>query len=552
MNKRRTYFLLILFVLIAFVIVARLVDLQIIHHRFYKEKAEHQRRRIISLAVDRGDILDRNGRILATSLNSFSIAVNPRHFTSAEVLSKMLGGPVGPFDQRKLFAWVKRKIDKTSAEKIVEAKIPYVSIIPEKKRVYPKGHLASQVIGFVGMDNEGLSGLELSCDKFLKGVAGQIVTESDPMGYELLAVREKDREEASPGMNLTLTIDESIQYIAERALEGTIKQFQAVSGCIIVMDAKSGEILALAGKPDFDPNEYAKSPPARWKSFATDVYEPGSTFKVITTASGLDEGVINLDTKLNALDSITLGGKVIKNSHQIQWGGSAISVSRMLEQSINTGAVQVGLKLGPDRFYKKMKDFGFGDLLSIGLPGESRGLLRDPKNWYKPDIGMMAFGQSIAVTPIQLLSAFQAIANEGERIKPTLIKRIESLDGSFVKTNSADLINHPISKKTCEEMKGLLENVVLNGSGKRAKMVSYRVGGKTGTAQKAVRGVYAQGRFIASFCGMAPLSDPEIVALVIVNEPKTSIWGESVAGPTFREVVENALRYLNVPPDVIK
>jgi len=551
-NKRRAYLLLLFFVLIALAIVARLVDLQIIHYRFYKERAESQRKRIINLAVDRGDILDRNGRILATSLNAFSVYVNPRHFTSAEALSKLLGEPVGPLDKRKLFAWVKRKIDKAAADKVLEAKIPWVSILPEKKRVYPKGHLASQVIGFVGLDNEGLSGIELSQDKYLKGVEGQIVTESDPMGYELLAVREKDREEASPGMNLTLTIDESIQFIAERALERTIKQFQALSGCIIVMDAKNGEILALAGKPDFDPNEYAKAPPDRWKSFAVDVYEPGSTFKVITAASGLDEGVIDLDTKLNALDSITIGGKVIKNSHQINWGGSTISVSRMLEQSINTGAVQIGLKLGPDRFYRKMKDFGFGETLSIGLPGESRGLLRPPAEWYKPDIAMMTFGQSIAVTPIQLISAFQALANGGVRIRPTLIKKIESIDGSFVRTNSANEIDQPVSKKTVAEVRGLLENVVLNGSGKRTKMNAYRVGGKTGTAQKAVHGIYAKGRFIASFCGMAPLTDPAVVALVIVNEPKTSIWGESVAGPTFKEVVENALRYLNVPPDMVK
>jgi stage V sporulation protein D (sporulation-specific penicillin-binding protein) len=529
-----------------------LIILQIFEHEKLKGMAERQRTRIITLAADRGEILDRNGRILAISLDTYSIYVNPREFKDVSALSNILGEKIGPFDGKKLFAWVVRKIEKGLAQKVEDSKIPGVYMLPEKKRVYPKGRLASQVIGFCGMDNEGLSGLELSCDKYLKGVEGRIVTESDPMGYELLSVNEKDIADASPGMNLTLTIDESIQYLAESKLEAVLKKFQAISGNIIVMDVKSGDILALAGKPDFDPNEYAKFDPKRWRTSAVDVYEPGSTFKVITTAAGLDEGIINLDTKLKALDSITVGGKVIKNSHQINWNGSTISISRMLEQSVNTGAVQIGLKLGPERFYKKIKDFGFGDRLSINLPGESSGILKHFSNWYKPDIGMMTFGQSIAVTPIQLLSAIGSIANGGKRIRPVLVRKIESIDGSFVKTFQGEELNRTVSNSTAIEVTKLLENVVLFGSGKRAKMNDYRVGGKTGTAQKAAGGIYLKGRYIASFIGFAPLTDPQLIVLVIINEPKGSIWGESVAGPVFKEVVEGALRYLNVPPDMVK
>ena len=546
--------MLLLFLALALAILIRLIDLQIIHHRFYLEKAESQRKRIITLAADRGEILDRNGRILATSLDTSSVYVNPRKFNDNAELSKLLGGKVGPFDKKKLFAWVKRKVSKELAKKIEDRKLSGVYLLSEKKRVYPKGRLASQVIGFCGMDNEGLSGVELSLDKYLKGIEGSIVTESDPMGYELLSVKGKDVEEASPGMAVTLTIDETIQYIAERELESAIKKFSAVSGNVIVMDVKSGEILALAGKPDFDPNEYSKYNPRSWRTAAVDVYEPGSTFKVITTAAGLDEKVITPDSKLKALDSITLGGKVIKNSHQIDWGGSTISISRMLEQSINTGAAQIGIMLGVDRFYNKIREFGFGEKLSINLPGESAGLLKQPKDWYKPDIGMITFGQSIAVTPIQLISAIGSIANKGERIKPVLIKKIESLDGSFVKSYQGEEINRPISNQTALEVTKMLKNVVLYGSGKRAKMADYQVGGKTGTAQKAAPGGrgYMAGRFIASFIGYAPLADPRLVALVIINEPKGSIWGESVAGPVFKEVVEGSLRYLNVTPDVLK
>jgi len=551
-KKDRTYLLLILFLILSLIILIRLIILQIFEHERLKGMAERQRTRIITLAADRGDILDRNGRILATSLAAFSIYVNPREFKDVSALSNLLGKKVGPFDGKKLFAWVVRKIEKGLAQKVEDGKIPGVYILPEKKRVYPKGRLASQVIGFCGMDNEGLSGLELSYDKYLIGVEGRIVTESDPMGYELLSVNEKDIADASPGTNLTLTIDESIQYLAESKLEAVLKKFKALSGNIIVMDIKSGDILALAGKPDFDPNEYAKFDPKRWRTSAVDVYEPGSTFKVITTAAGLDEGVINLDTKLKALNSITVGGKIIKNSHQINWNGSTISISRMLEQSINTGAVQIGLKLGPERFYKKIKDFGFGDRLSINLPGESPGILRHPRDWYKPDIAMMAFGQSIAVTPIQLISAIGSIGNGGKRIKPVLVRKIESVDGSFIKTFQCEELNRTVSNNTAIEVTKLLENVVLFGSGKRAKMNDYRVAGKTGTAQKAAGGIYLKDRYIASFIGFAPLADPRLVALVIINEPKGSIWGESVAGPVFKEVVEGALRYLNVPPDVVK
>jgi len=224
----------------------------------------------------------------------------------------------------------------------------------------------------------------------------------------------------------------------------------------------------------------------------------------------------------------------------------------MLERSINTGAVQVALKLGPERFYKKIRDFGFGERLSVDLPGESAGLLKEPHHWYKPDIGMMSFGQTLAVTPVQLLAAIGSLANGGRRLKPILVKRIQSPDGSFVRTNSTEMLNHTVTARTAEEAKKLMENVVLYGTGRRTKMSRYRTGGKTGTAQKSVPGGgYYKDRFIASYVGFAPFDNPRLCALVIVDDPKSSIWGESVAGPAFKVVVEETLRYLNVPPDIM-
>lgn len=553
MHRKRLKALIFCVILIFAVIVVRIVYLQIINHSFYKERAEQQRRRIIPLAALRGDIYDRCGRLLVTSVDTPSIYVNPKEFTDYEILSKAIGEKVGPFSSKRVFAWIKRKVTPEFAEKVMAKKIPGVYLLSEKKRVYPKGHLASQLIGFVGMDNEGLSGIELGLDDYLKGEEANIVTESDPAGYELLTKRESTKKKNPTGMDVYLTIDESIQYFAERELAIAVKQYSGASGILIVMDVKSGDILALAGCPDFDPNNYSKFDPKTWRCKSIDVYEPGSTFKSITLASGLDTGAVDLATKLKALDQIEVGGKVIENSHKIRFDGSTVTIFRMLEQSINTAVVQIGLKMGKDRFYSKIRDFGFGDAINIGIMGESRGIVNHPSSWYAPDIAMITFGQSIAVTPLQLCAAYLAIANGGMLVKPQLIKKIESYNGDFVKKARLEEVRRVIAKKAADETTQVLESVVLKGSGRRAQMKHFRVGGKTGTAQKAIPGGrgYMKGHYVASFIGFAPVSDPRILALVLVDDPKGVIWGETVAGPAFKKVVEETLRYLNVKPDML-
>lgn len=526
---KRIRYLTAFFIFLFALVILRLIDLQVIHHRFYQEKSHEQRTRIIDLASRRGDILSSRGELLATSIDTFSL-----------------------FTQDKGFHWVARKLTSEEAGKIKAKDPERIFMLKEKKRVYPKSHLAAQVIGFIGMDNQGLAGIELAWDKYLKGKEGRVITEGDPEGRELYgALREIDPGE--DGMNMTLSIDDNIQYIAEKEIEAQIKRSRAISGMLIVMDAKTGELLALASKPDFNPNAYAKYDRRLWHPRFLDPYEPGSTFKVITTASALDEGVVTPDTKLKALDQIEVGGKVIGNSHQVHWPGKEITISKMLEESINTGAVQLGLKLGPEKFYRHIKDFGFGEATGFGMEGESRGIIRYWKYWDKPDVAMLTFGQSIAVTPMQMLSAFSAFANDGRMVQPCLVKKVESNDECVVKTFSGEERGRAIGNKTAAEMKLLLQNVVQKGSGRRAKMEWFSVGGKTGTAQKAVPGGrgYMKGHYIASFIGMAPLRDPRIIALVIVDDPKGSIWGESVCGPLFKNVVEYSLRYLNVRPDVI-
>lgn len=518
------------FFLIGFLmVVIRLVDLQIIHYQFYREKSQNQRMRIIPISSNRGDVMDAQGDILATTVDSFSV-----------------------FTNKKGFSWIIRKVTEAEAKKALAKNPKAYRMIKEKKRIYPKNQLCSQIIGFVGVDNQGLSGVELAWDKYLQGKSGKVVTEGDPTGRELYgAVREI--EPSGDGQNVTLTVDSAIQYVAEREINRQVRETRAKSGMIIVMNAKNGDILALASKPDFNPNSFGKYNSRLWHPRVLDPYEPGSTFKLILAASGLEQGVIKADSRLKALDQIEIGTRIVKNSHQIKWQGSTISISEMLEQSINTATVQVGVMLGAQNYHKHIKKFGFGELTGFGLAGESRGIVMDWERWPKSAVGMTTFGQGLSVTPIQLLQAVSAFANKGKMVKPHLIKKIEASDGNFMKVYDEKPSRRAISEKVAKEVLEMMRNVVIKGTGKKAQMAYFTVGGKTGTAQKAApngRG-YLKNSFVTSFIGMAPLNDPEIITLVIVDEPQTSIWGETVAVPPFKTVTEHALRYLNVRPDML-
>lgn len=525
-DRQRIHFLLLMLVISFLAVVIRLVDLQIVNHPFYVEKSQQQHTRIIDLAAQRGDIFDRNGNILSTSIDTYSL-YKYRH------------------------GWLARKLPLAKAKKIRKQDPLTIALLKEKKRLYPKGRIAAQLLGFVGVDNQGLSGVELSFDEYLRGNKGRIVTEGDPTGIELYGAY-RVLQPGSDGMSVTLTIDENIQYIAEREIAKQIKKYRAVSGTVIVMDAKTGEILALASKPDFNPNAYQKSNRKLWHPRVVDPFEPGSTFKVITTAIALNEGVVSEETMLQSRDSIKVGGRTIQNAHEIDWPGKKISLSKMLEESINTGAVQLGLKLGKEKFYNGIKKFNFGRSTAFGLYGESRGIVNHWQHWYKPDIAMITFGQTIAVTPMQLLSAFSAFTNHGLMLKPFIVKKIESPDGKFVKAYTRKVVGRAVSAKVARQIKKLLQNVVNLGTGKPARIRGFSVGGKTGTAQKArPGGGYLKDHYIASFIGFAPVKNPKIICLVIVDDPKDKYWGSTVCGPVFKDVVEYTLRYLNVKPDVL-
>ena len=558
--KNRLWILLLLFFLVFVFIAIRLFHLQIIRHDFYLSRSEEQRRRVITLAADRGDIFDRRGNLLATSIDSYSVYLVPREILkkeeTAEKLSKILGESyyqiLNKTYEDKPFVWVERKVNIWKAKKIKNSNLKGVNVLAEKKRIYPKGTLASQILGFVGIDNQGLSGIEFGLEEYLKGREGKYITESDPRGREIISAKAREIQEAKSGMNVTLSIDEVIQYICERELSLALKKSQAISGTIVVMDTLNGDILALVSKPDFDPNNYLKYPKKSWHCRGTsDVYEPGSTFKLITLAGALEEGIVDKKTRIFCPDSIVVGGKRIRNSHHIKLESKDALIEDILAYSINTGVAQIGIKLGPEKFIKYIKAFGFGEYTGVSMPGETRGIVREIADWAKPDIAMISFGQAIAVTPLQLASAVCAIANDGVLLKPRLIKKIESIDGKYVKTFPTLEWGRPISKKTALLLREMMGNVVEYGTGKFAKVSGFKVGGKTGTAQKVRLGGrgYWKGHYISSFVGIAPLTKPRLVILVVIDDPKGVVWGEKVAAPVFAKVTEDVLRYMNVAPD---
>ena len=560
-SNKRLLFLMFVFTMAFSVVAGRLFYLQVVKHDFYRTKSVDQRTRLILLAADRGDIFDREGSLLATSIDTYSIYAIPRNVKNKEAvaakLAKILGTSkyyvLNKVYSEKSFVWIMRKVSKFAGEKVKELNVDGIGALVEKKRIYPKGHIASQILGFVGVDNQGLAGIELGYEDFLKGVEGKLITESDPSGHELVGAKPRQIQSPTDGLNLVLSLDEVIQHVAERELLAAVKEHGAKSGTIIVMDVPSGDILAMASKPDFDPNNYSKySTKLRQNRAVLDVYEPGSTFKLITVAAALEEGVFDENDVVDCPEYIKIGGKVIRNAHRLKKEEKRATVSHIITESINTGTSNIAMELGEETLYRYIRAFGFGDKTGIGIPGETRGIVRDVKTWSKPDIAVISFGQGIAVTPLQLLSAVATIANDGVRVKPNLVKRIESVDGSYVKIFHREELGKVISERTAAKLKKMMINVVKEGTGRRAAISGFSVGGKTGTAQKIKSGGggYWYGHYVSSFVGIAPVSNPKLAILVIVDDPTgDSHWGGTVAGPAFARVAEDSLRYLNIAPD---
>ncbi|MFZ5639898.1 MAG: penicillin-binding transpeptidase domain-containing protein, partial [Bacillota bacterium] len=423
-------------------------------------------------------------------------------------------------------------------------------IYEESKRFYSNKKLAAHVLGYVGTDNTGLDGIEKSLEKELAGTPGRIVSEKDAAGRLIPQAMHKYIAPV-PGNSLVLTLDATIQHFVERELDKVVEKYQPKSASIIVMEPKTGGILAMANRPDFDPNNYNDYPQETWRNNAIWMnYEPGSTFKIVTAAAALDEAVVKPESRFYDPGFIMVADRRIKCWRYPRAHG-AQSFEEVVQNSCNPGFVKIGLDLGKERFYKYIKAFGFGEKSGISLAGESKGIVIPEKDVKPVSIATISIGQSISVTPIQLVSALAAIANDGVLMKPQLVKEIRTARGQLVKEIEPEVRQEVVSKDTAKQLAGILEKVVSEGTGRNAFMEEYRVAGKTGTAQKAGPGGYMQGKYVASFAGFAPANDPRIAVLVVIDEPQGGIYyGGQIAAPVFRDVVRDILRYLNIPPQV--
>jgi len=553
-RKYSSRFALVFFSLITFLILfsVKLIFLQIFWSEYLSNLAEKQHNAIVKLEPRRGSILDRNLRPLAFNVTVSSLYANPRLMSeedkhaATKQLSLLLKMDPAVLRQRlsrnKYFVWIQRKLPEELAGKIKGLKLKGIGFIKESKRFYPNQSLAAHIIGFADIDNRGLEGLELNYDKYLKGEFGWSQILRDARQRELSL--ERNFMPPKDGFNLVLTIDETIQYLAERALDKAMAKHNAKSASIIVMDPRTGEILALANRPTYNLAEVSSSSiESRTNRAISYMYEPGSVFKIVATAAALEEAAFSETDKINCENGAYRVGNHILHDHHPE---GILTFSQVIEQSSNIGVTKIAQRLGPYKFYKYAQSFQFGRKTEIDLDGEVQGVLKHPSDWSKTSIGAIPIGQEVVVTPLQLVSAIAAIANDGIYMRPFVVKYVKDNSEQIIRTFEPKAINQVISPQTAQRTKKILTGVVDNGTGRKAQINGVAVAGKTGTAQKVVGGVYSHNKFYASFIGFAPADNPRLAAVVVFDEPHPSYYGGTVAAPVFQEVISDALKYLEM------
>jgi len=548
----RLLVVLCVFVGWGFCISARLVYLQIWRGPHYQNQAQLQQQGYIELNPRRGDILDRNLQEMAVSVRADTVFAQPPRITDpatvARRLSPILTLPeaevLAKLKEKSNFVYLKRRVPVELANAVRELKLPGIGTMEEMDRVYPGQSLASHVLGIVGSEGKGLEGTEFFYEKELNG-------EKTRIDLRLDAKRKSfDREvptSRSRGNNLQLTIDRTIQHVTESVLRQTVQEAGALDGSAIVMNPQTGEILALASWPDFDPNQYGQFPgPNRKNRSIHEIYEPGSTFKVVTLSALLEEGLVFPDELIDCrAGTARLGGKVYreaKNSFQF------LTVAEVIAKSSNVGTVKMSVRLGPERMHQWVARLGFGRRSGVDLPGEETGLLRPTSQWSKLSIGAMSIGQEVGVTPLQMIRAVAAIANGGYLVRPFVVRRVISPDGDTIFENSVER-EQVLKPETTRVAKEILSMAVAKGTGTKAALKGYSTAGKTGTAQKIVDGRYSTSKHVGSFVGFAPVDNPALIALVVINEPKGIYYGGYVAAPAFKQIMERALIHMGVPQD---
>ena len=553
-------------------ICGRLIWLQVVHYKEFVDRAARQQQRTFEVAPRRGMLFDRNLHELAMTVLADSVYAVPSEITDRQAVANALAKVVhtDPTDKftsahqidarlnaSRNFAWVARKLDPPTVARVKALNLKGVYFQKEFKRFYPNSQLAAQVLGYVGTDDNGLGGMERKYDHDLHGVPGRMLTALDARRHVL----DSQEHDPDPGQNLVLTIDENIQFMAERALDAALARTHALNGTVVVQDPYSGQILALAIRPTFNPNDFRHATTSLLKNHAvSDVYEPGSTFKLVTYSAALEQKVTNPDQMIDCQGGkIELAGRIIHDDHY----NGVMTVAKALAESSDVAAVKLALRMGPDTFIKYIHDYGFGARTDIELPAETRGLLRPVKRWSGSSIGSIAIGQEVAVTPIQLVTMVSTIANGGVYLPPHIL--MERTDKTPAQLRPAAF--HPqaelpealpagahrvISTMTAAQMRKMMEGVILFGTGKDvAQLNGYTSGGKTGTAQKidVLTHRYSKTKYVASFVGIAPVNNPAISVAVVIDSPEGSHFGRANAAPVFREVAQEALEYLGVPHD---
>lgn len=556
MNKKREIILHTAIIFSFVMVVLRLTDLMIINHKRLAERAKQQHVKVENVTARRGIIFDRLGREIALNLERESLYGDPESLDLTNENIKKLALVVekeprvilSKIPEGGRFAWIERKLGPEAAEKIRALDIKGLGLLPEAKRYYPNGDLASHILGFVGIDNQALEGIELQYDKYLKTAGGKIFLGRDASGRTLSSGVNTEAK----GNNVVLTIDEVLQHITEKELDRAMVKWRAAAASVIVMDPFTGEILALANRPSYDPNRPGSASNSERRNRAiTDCYEPGSTFKIVIGAGSLEEKIVRPNSLFDvSRGGIEAGGKTIRDVHQY----GVLSFQEVIQKSSNVGSIMVGMKLGKERIYQYAKLLGFGEKTGIDLPGEVSGWMVPPEKWSGTSIGAIPIGQEVAVTPLQVLRAYSAIANGGFLVRPHVVSEVMSPDGQALVSFRNREKKRVLSARTAELFKDILKSVVEEGgTGQSASVNGNEVAGKTGTAQmiNPLTKRYSKEKYVSSFVGFVPADDPKLAIIVVVYEPKGQIYGGVVAAPVFRDIADKALSYLDIPREDI-
>lgn len=561
--RRRILLVFLVFTLALLVLAGRLVTIQVVRGEQLRQKAVNMRLWQVPVQARRGDIVDRNGRPLAISTDVDTVYVAPAELQAAarkgrvniaeaaEQLARVLHmEPEEVYEKLTVphaFWYVKRRVTDQESRAVRQLQIPGIHVTQEARRFYPKGELAAHVLGFAGIDNQGLEGIEAYYDRRLAGRDGYIATEYDALGRPIrLPTVEARYQRPTPGQTLRLTLDETIQYIAERELDKAVLEHGAKGGVIIVMDPKTAGILALASRPTYDPNRFADFPPSHWRiKPVADAFPPGSIFKIVTGSAAVDAGKVTPDTIVDDPGFLMVGGSTISNWNQAGLG--SVPFREGFAHSSNVVFGKMALALGKSLFYQYLDRFNIGRPTGIDLPGEASGIVPPIQQATPLDLAIMGFGQTLTTTPIQMAAAVAAVANDGVWQTPHLAEAWLDASGRVVEQVKPAEQRRVLEPETARTIRELMRGVVEQGTGRRAQIPGYDVGGKTGTANKVEHGAVVE-KYIGSFAGLVPVDDPRLVIVVSIDEPAGIYYGGYVAAPVFQAVARDALRYLGVPP----